>query len=124
MPPETSSTPAVLLGRWIPDAAAAGTAPFVELEFRKDGKLRYALQGTGLQAHHLLEKRFAAILGQAESQMLSVAVTRAEHQVFTNAWRQAIPYGAGTAGATPQTILTAAREIYKDYPAILNALGL
>jgi RHS repeat-associated protein len=108
------------------DAARAfgGLSRAAEFGITSYGKLRYALQGTGLQAHHLLEKRFAAILGQAESQMLSVAVTRAEHQAFTNAWRQAIPYGAGTAGATPQTILAAAREIYKDYPAILNALGL
>lgn len=86
--------------------------------------LRTDLSGTGLQAHHLLEKRFASVLGQKQGDMLSVAVTPAEHQVFTNAWRQAIPYGAGTASATRQQIMDAARVIYKDYPEILKALGL
>jgi len=56
--------------------------------------------------------------------MLSVALTTAEHQGFTNAWRAKIGYGKGTAGATPQQVMDAAWEIYKDYPDILHALGL
>jgi hypothetical protein len=44
--------------------------------------------------------------------MLSAAVTLAEHQAFTNAWRAATPYGpAGTGAATRETVLQAAREI-------------
>ena len=82
------------------------------------------LRGTGLQAHHLLEKRFAGVLGQSTDDMLSVAVTQAEHQVFTNAWRQAIPYGAGTSAATPELITATARQVYSGYPEILKALGL
>ena len=60
-----------------------------------------------------LEKVYAAIV-----------VTRSEHQVFTNAWRQAIPYGAGTRTASRAQIEGAARQIYSDYPEILRALGL
>lgn len=86
--------------------------------------LRKALKGTGLQAHHLLEARFEEILGQKASQMLSVAVTKSEHQVFTNAWRRLIPYGAGTEGATKKSIMEAARKIYADHPVILRMLGL
>lgn len=56
--------------------------------------------------------------------MLSVAVTPAEHQAFTNAWRAAIPYGNSTANATQQHILDSARQIYANHPQILNALGL
>ncbi len=57
---------------------------------------------------------------------LTVAATYApsEHQVFTNAWRQAIPYGAGTRTASRAQIEGAARQIYSDYPEILRALGL
>ena len=84
-----------------------------------------ALKGTGLQAHHLIERRFAGAMGQRVPDMLSMAVTRAEHQAFTNAWRARIPYGrAGTGRATKEWILQEAREIYADYPAILRALGL
>jgi len=61
--------------------------------------------------------------------MQSIAVTAAEHQGFTNAWRVAIGHsnsGAATTtlNATREQIFQAAREIYKDYPAILKALGL
>jgi hypothetical protein len=88
-------------------------------------KLTKALQGTGLQAHHLIEQRFASILGTNVRTMSSVALTPAEHQAFTNAWRALIPYGpAGTGTATRESIEAAARIIYADYPAIRQALGL
>jgi hypothetical protein len=86
--------------------------------------LSVALRHTGREAHHLIPQRFAPVMGQKVRDMLSIAVTRTEHQVFTNAWRDAIPYGAGTANATQQQVLDAARQIYANYPAILKALGL
>jgi hypothetical protein len=56
---------------------------------------------------------------------LSMAVTKAEHQVeFTNKWRKAIPYGpGGTAIATRAEVEQVARQIYAQYPSILRALG-
>jgi hypothetical protein len=51
-------------------------------------------------------------------------LTQAEHQAFTNSWRKAIPYGAGTRSATRDKVIGAAKEIYKTYPDILKALGL
>ncbi len=87
--------------------------------------LREDLAGTGLQAHHLVEKRFAPVMGQSADDMASIAVTKAEHQAFTNAWRNAIPYGAnGTGAATRAQVEAAARQIYAGYPSILKALGL
>jgi hypothetical protein len=57
--------------------------------------------------------------------MASIAVTEAEHQAFTNAWRRAIPYGAaGTGAASRASVMAAARQIYANYPDILRALGL
>ncbi len=86
--------------------------------------LRTQLKGTGLQAHHLIEKRFSNIMGQNPRTMASIAVTPAEHQVFTNAWRALIPYGSGTATATKSQVEAAARLIYAGYPQILMELGL
>ena len=64
-------------------------------------------------------------MGQNARQMLSVAVTPAEHQAFTNAWCALIPYGeAGTGAATRESIMQAARQIYGGYSSILEALGL
>lgn len=82
-------------------------------------------KGTGLQVHHLIEQRFASVVGQNSRQMASIVVTPAEHQAFTNAWRAAIPYGPnGTGVATQQQVMQAARQIYSNYPAIQKALGL
>lgn len=82
------------------------------------------MKGAGLQAHHLIEKRFAGLFGQRASQMLSIAVTPTEQQVFTNAWRAAFPYGAGTLAATPAAVLREALRIYANHPETLRALNL
>ncbi len=92
-------------------------------------KLKAAIKGTGLEAHHLIEKRFANILGEKASQMASIALTKAEHQIFTKAWRAEIGYKGSkslitTANATAKDIYNAAKKIYKDYPEILKVLGL
>ncbi|MHC1656263.1 RHS repeat domain-containing protein [Stenotrophomonas riyadhensis] len=86
--------------------------------------LRRAVAGTGLKSHHLLEKRFAEVVGQKQSQMLSVAVTEAEHQPFTNAWRRAFPYGTNYRQLSADQVMNKAREIYANYPAFLKELGL
>jgi hypothetical protein len=88
------------------------------------GSLSYQLRGSGLQAHHLIPQRFAKIFEQKVRDMLSVAVTPGEHDIFTQAWRDAIPYGRGTARATEEQVLNAAKRIYTKYPAILKSLGL
>jgi hypothetical protein len=56
--------------------------------------------------------------------MLSIGFTKSEHRAFTNAWRRLIPYGEGTAEATASQVMEKAREVYKECPAILKALGL
>jgi hypothetical protein len=100
-------------------AAARGIAP-------SSRALGQAIQGTGLQAHHLIEQRFAHLFGGApRSGGLSVAVTQAEHQAFTKAWRDRIPCGpSGTGAATRESVLDAARDVYRNYPEILRGLGL
>jgi hypothetical protein len=95
------------------------------------GSLHYQLRNSTLdvQVHHLFEQRFAPALQANERQMLSIVLTPQEHQAFTNAWRTQIGYVGDTnpittANATPQQIRNAAREVYRDYPDILRALGL
>jgi len=97
-------------------AARFGVLPY--------GELKSELQGTCLEAHHLLEQRFAPQLGRRPRDMLSVAVTDDEHQVFTNAWRKAIPYGKKTRKATLDQIHGAACQIYKGHQAFLDALNI
>jgi len=77
--------------------------------------MREAIQYTGLQAHHIVETR----LGRGVD--LTIAVTPAEHQAFTNAWRTALPYGSGHVDLS--TILDHASRIYANYPAIWDAVN-
>ena len=84
------------------------------------GELRKALKGTGLEAHHIIEKRFADRLGVAVNDMLCVAVTKEEHQAFTNAWRKLIPYGTDYSTLTLSEIWDAAKSVYCDYPDLLE----
>lgn len=74
--------------------------------------------------HHLLEARFNNALGQGYSSAKCIVVTAKEHQMFTNAWRHAIPYGSNYTAMGKEAILENARLIYAHYPAILLALGL
>jgi RHS repeat-associated protein len=90
-------------------------------------ELDKAAHNTGLEVHHLIEKRFADVLGVDEQYMKSIVLTPAEHRTLTNAWESRIPYRTDSAlpyTVTKQEIFDAAREIYRDYPEILDALGL
>ena len=91
----------------------------------------------GVHFHHLIEQRFvgnSAVqnwLGSSTAAWKSIVLTPQEHQVFTNAWRQMIGYGntngslgVNTSSATLTDIKEAARQIYVNYPEILEALGL
>jgi hypothetical protein len=61
-------------------------------------------------------------LQKKTKEMLSIVLTKEEHQIFTNAWRKKFPYGE--AKPTPKEVENFARELYKDYPEILKSLGL
>ncbi|TSE11285.1 hypothetical protein [Aquimarina algiphila] len=90
----------------------------------------------GVQFHHLFEQRFVtqlkALLGANTGKWESVVLTVEEHQKITQAWRRIIGYngqavgtsGKVTATATLADIQAAAKEVYKNYPEILKALGL
>lgn len=59
-------------------------------------------------------------------------LTQSEHYKFSQEWLKAIGKDGGTVGWTNKTtstatfddIVRAAREIYKEYPEILTALGI
>jgi hypothetical protein len=89
-------------------------------------ELKKIVKGKGLEVHHLIEKRFAGVFKPPldKNKILSVVLTKSEHQAFTNAWRKAIPYGTKYTQNMEKLVKTTAKEIYKDYPQIIKALGL
>ena len=96
---------------------------------KKASLLRQATRPAGTEIHHLIEQRFANIMKQKAADMPSIVLTKAEHLQFTLDWRREIGYlgqkmAVTTRNATPQQVEAAARKIYKNYPEILEALGL
>jgi hypothetical protein len=90
-------------------------------------ELSKELSKSGLEAHHLIEQRFARTLGLKAQDMLSVAVTEEEHQSFTNQWRNLIGYANSTRAlrtdtATFDDIWQAAQKVYANYPKLLEAV--
>ena len=84
---------------------------------------------SGLEVHHLIEKRFAKILGVKQGDMLSIVLTHDEHKIFTESWKKFIGYrgtkaSLRTDNVTKDQIFDVARQIYKEYPEILKALNL
>ncbi len=93
----------------------------------------------GIEIHHLFEKRLAQspairnFLGSDTGKWKSILLDKKlEHLDFSAAWQKAIGYkghspgwtGFNSDNVTVEAMKRAAREIYKDYPEILKALGL
>ncbi len=84
--------------------------------------LRKLTAKTGLEAHHLIEKRFASRLGINSDEILSVALDKDTHRRITTAFRTKIPYGStarnasklNTYSASPQQIWNAIVDVYKE----------
>jgi RHS repeat-associated protein len=88
-------------------------------------QLQAIQRGLGLQAHHLIEQRFAVTLLRAGCLLnlaTCISVTPAQHQNYTCAWRAQFPYGEGTACATPNQIILFAMILYQNHPEILDWL--
>ena len=86
-------------------------------------------KNSGLEVHHLIEQRFAKVLGLDPNKMASVVLTKEEHKVFTQQWRKHIGYdkideakGITTSSATKDKIIEAAKKVYKDYPEFLRII--
>lgn len=81
--------------------------------------------GSGLEKHHLVEKRFANTLGVAADDIPSIALTKAEHEIYTQRWlaeigRRNMDVPVTTQNATIDNILDAAEEVYHDAPELLE----
>jgi len=73
--------------------------------------LKKVTKGLDLQAHHLIEKRFASTLGMKQNNMLSIAIDKNTHQKITNLMREKMPYGKSY---TQQQIWERTRDVYKE----------
>lgn len=83
-------------------------------------KLKKLNNGSGLEVHHIVEKRFSKMLGfgKTGSSMPSIALPQSKHRDYTTKWRQHVPYGTRP---ERKEVLSAAISIYADDPEMLGA---
>lgn len=56
-------------------------------------ELKKQYKGSGKEIHHIIEKRLVKKSKWNQNKMPSVALDKATHRGYTNAWRKAIKYG-------------------------------
>ena len=86
-------------------------------------ELRKATKHTGLEAHHLLEKRLlkGIDIGIDADDLVAVALTHEQHAVFTKRWRAALPYGQKYSNL--KDILDIAKnKVYYDAPELFEIM--
>ncbi|MEL7567918.1 MAG: RHS repeat-associated core domain-containing protein, partial [Dehalobacterium sp.] len=82
--------------------------------------LKPIVKGTGLETHHLIEKRFAKILGINANEIMSIAIDPKLHDEITAAIRKEIGYSLDlskklrTTNATAQDIWDALEKVYTN----------
>ena len=84
--------------------------------------VRKITKGTGLEAHHIVEKRFAVrkIIDANTNDILSIGLTKSKHQFYTQEWRKLLPYGSVY---SKKEILESAISIYgNDYRMLGTAI--
>ena len=82
--------------------------------------LRKINKGTGKEVHHIIEKRFAKSLDLGNpNQMLSIALDKKIHRIYTNAWRKALPYRQIH---NKTEVIKAAARIYSETPRLMGVV--
>ncbi len=120
--------------KFIDPIAKASTEKIALLGFKEAGKYgvwpfkileKLVPVGSGLQKHHLVEKRFANTLGVAADEIPSIALTAAEHSTYSARWlaeigRRNMDRALRTDNATIENIWESARVVYQDSPELLE----
>ena len=72
-------------------------------------------KGSGMEAHHIIEKRLVKGSRWSVSKMPSIELTKTVHRGYTNAWKAAVPYGTRYAPglAYKYQLYRAANTVYK-----------
>ena len=87
--------------------------------------LRKVNKGSGLEVHHIVEKRFVKPLdiktNKTATTMYSIPLTKSQHQDFTNMWREYVPYGGSP---DLKKVVEAGVKIYGSDPRLMRAFIL
>ncbi|MEE9338692.1 MAG: hypothetical protein V3U87_11485 [Methylococcaceae bacterium] len=74
-----------------------------------------------IQAHHLVPRVFSPALNQNAKKVLSIILTKGDHNAVSGWWaREITKYVGGAKKMNQAQIREAFRKVYKDYPEILK----
>ena len=91
---------------------------------------KYAKGLSGVEIHHLIEKRFKSLFSCNGREFLSIALTPEMHQEITNRWRnlhkvndifQDFAYRSNYRKITYDLMVKAVETVYTDMPDVLHA---
>lgn len=85
--------------------------------------LKKISKGTGLEAHHLIEKRFADALGINGNDILSIAIDKDTHEKITKAFRNKIGYACDITKPM-RTNTVNSQEVWKATVEVYTELGM
>lgn len=71
-----------------------------------------------IEIHHIVEKRFATVLGKSQSEIASVAIDKKLHQKITKRFRQACPTGIDYSRLSKKQLKKIVKKVYRDMPAL------
>ncbi len=91
--------------------------------------MRRNMIGSGLESHHVIEKRFLDVLKKylpscanlTEGQMLATPLNPQAHRAITAAWEKVLEYGDSGQAYTLTQVIDAAQTVYADNPVLLKA---
>ena len=80
--------------------------------------LRKIFKGRGnkFEIHHIIEKRFKAVIKLNINDYPSIALEKKLHRIITNRWLKAIP--KKTKQPSKQQLINAAKKVYRDMPEL------
>ncbi len=74
----------------------------------------------GIEIHHLIEKRLGVFFDVNRDDIISVALQKAEHQVYTRRWLREVPRCGKNCYITQKEMIKAVQKVYADEPELCN----
>lgn len=140
LPRWVSRVPARSRGQWLDQSkgiyrsnrgSIIGPYGLLANDPRRHAWISWKLNGQKVEAHHLIEKRFARLFGMNENDMPAVLLTRAQHtrRIGSNGIHERINrfirHGnrAGTRNYNAAQILRTYREVYRGQEDWIDTIG-
>ena len=71
-----------------------------------------------IEIHHIVEKRFANIVGKPKNEMAAVAIDKKLHKIITKRFRAECPPGTDYSKMSRKKLRNIVKKVYRDMPAL------